>query len=63
MRGKVLIETWFVISVDRVGEVFSKADLSVLLAPANVISISPECKCRGELILSQYKEVRSTDVC
>jgi len=31
----------------------SKADLSVALFGPSVISISPECRCRGELILSK----------
>ena len=40
-------------SGERFGDIFSKADLSVI-----VISASPLCKCKGELILSRSKMIR-----
>ncbi len=49
IRGRLLTEVDEIsCSVERVGDVASKADRS----PASVISISPECRCKGELILN-----------
>lgn len=57
IRGRLLTEVDEIsCSVDRVGDVASNTDRS----PARVISISPECRCNGELILNIVYQSQTT---